>query len=190
MVIKRNEEYLNNLADCSVSGNFAEMMKRQWLVVICETVACVAKGQVQGVVVDMSTGVPQRDVVIYTNHNEVDTTDWRGEYRFREPFDWAEARHPRFLSRKLTADEMRADTVRLIPLVNELSEVVITAKRLEISPAIMNGVNAAIAAGAAEAPRGLVNNLDLLAPLARFDRSRRWVSKKERRRQKEILDNY
>ena len=156
-------------------------------VFLCLT--ATAEGQVRGIVADMSTGVPQRDVIIYTNHNEVDTTDWKGEYVFKEPFEWAEASHPRFLKRKVTIDEMKADTIRLIPLVNELSEVVITAKRLEIAPAIMMGVAQAIAEGAALAPKG-VATFDFFAPLARFDKSRRWVSKKERRKQKEVLDNY
>ena len=157
------------------------------IVFLCTKV--VAEGQVRGIVVDMSTGVPQRDVIIYTNHNEVDTTDWKGEYVFKEPFEWAEASHPRFLKRKVTIDEMKADTLRLLPLVNELSEVVVTAKRLEIAPAIMMGVAQAIAEGAAMAPKGLAT-FDFFAPLARFDKSRRWVSKKERKRQREALENY
>ena len=148
-----------------------------------------AWSQVEGVVTDMSTGVPQRDVVIYTNHNEADTTNWQGSYHLAKPFEWAVFRHPRFLERRVKAEEMRADTVRLIPLVNELSEVVVTAKRRNISPGVMEGIGDAIATGAAEAPKGIAS-FDFFAPLARFDRSRRWVSKKERRRQKEILDNY
>ena len=147
-----------------------------------------ARAQLRGIVVDLSTGVPQRDVIIFTNHNEVDTTDWKGEYVFSEPFEWAEARHPRFLSRRMTAEEMR-DTVGLIPLVNELSEVVVTARRIVISPGVFAGLGGAVAAGAAEAPHGIVS-FDFFAPLARFDKSRRWVSKKERRHQKEVLDNY
>lgn len=157
------------------------------IVFLCTMVA--AEGQVRGIVVDMSTGVPQRDVIIYTNQNEVDTTDWKGEYVFKEPFEWAEASHPRFLTRKVTIDEMKADTLRLLPLVNELSEVVITAKRLEIAPAITMGIAQAAAEGGAMAPKGLAT-FDFFAPLARFDKSRRWVSKKERKRQREALENY
>lgn len=168
------------------------MMRRMVIVLAVLAAACwgqKALAQAKGVVVDLSTGVPQRDVVIYTNHNEVDTTDWKGEYELRQPFEWAVLRHPRFMKRRAKAEEMRADTLGMIPLVNELSDVVITAKAPRISEGFFRGLDQEIAIGAASAPKGLAT-FDFFAPLARFDRSKRWVSKKERRKQKEILDNY
>lgn len=80
--------------------------------------------QWSGVVVNMETGVPIRDVHIFTNYNKMVTTDYRGRYTLEEPFTSVTITHGKFLQLSLKREELR-DTIALLPSANSIGEVVI-----------------------------------------------------------------
>ena len=80
--------------------------------------------QWSGVIVNMETGVPIRDVHIFTNYNKMVTTDYRGQYTLEEPFTSVTITHGKFLQLSLKREELR-DTIALLPSANSIGEVVI-----------------------------------------------------------------
>ena len=80
--------------------------------------------QWSGVIVNMETGVPIRDVHIFTNYNKMVTTDYRGRYTLEEPFTSVTITHGKFLQLSLKREELR-DTIALLPSANSIGEVVI-----------------------------------------------------------------
>lgn len=83
-----------------------------------------AHAQWSGVIVNMETGVPIRDVHIFTNYNKMVTTDYRGRYTLEEPFTSVTITHGKFLQLTLKREELR-DTIALLPSANSIGEVVI-----------------------------------------------------------------
>ena len=164
------------------------MPTRDFLIALLLMAADGCNAQTRGVVADIVTRVPLRDVRVISDANEVDSTNYRGEFALKKPFSNIRLGHKKYLSRMLDADELRGDTVYMIPLVSELSEVVVTGRAPRISKGFFSGMDEAVAAGAAMAPGGI--KFDFFAPLARFDRSKRYVSKKKRKHQQEVLENY
>ena len=80
--------------------------------------------QWSGVIVNMETGVPIRDVHIFTNYNNMVTTDYRGRYTLEEPITSVTITHGKFLQLSLKREELR-DTIALLPSANSIGEVVI-----------------------------------------------------------------
>lgn len=80
--------------------------------------------QWSGVIVNMETGVPIRDVHIFTNYNKMVTTDYRGRYTLEEPFTSVTITHGKFLQLSLKREELR-DTIALLPSADSIGEVVI-----------------------------------------------------------------
>lgn len=80
--------------------------------------------QWSGVIVNMETGVPIREVHIFTNYNKMVTTDYRGRYTLEEPFTSVTITHGKFLQLTLKREELR-DTIALLPSANSIGEVVI-----------------------------------------------------------------
>ena len=92
------------------------------------TLPTVALAQKKGLIVNMTDGVPIRDVKIYTNTNTVTTTNWKGEFTIDKYFTSITITHPNYLSLTLNLYEM-TDTIELIPNYHTLDEVVIYGKR-------------------------------------------------------------
>lgn len=88
----------------------------------------MAMAQRKGVIVNMTDGVPIRDVKIYTNTNTVAKTNWRGEYSIDKYFTSVTITHKDYLSLTLNLYEMR-DTIELIPKFHTLDEVVVYGER-------------------------------------------------------------
>ncbi len=80
--------------------------------------------QWSGVIVNMETGIPIRDVHIFTNYNKMVTTDYRGQYTLPEPFTSVTITHGKFLQLTLKREELR-DTIALLPSANSIGEVVV-----------------------------------------------------------------
>lgn len=89
--------------------------------------------QRHGVIANAETGVPLRDVAVYTNAGTTAVTDWRGEYRILVPFTSATIVKPDFVSLTVDAAEM-TDTLYLLPRLNSLAEVVVWGKRRRYDP--------------------------------------------------------
>lgn len=140
--------------------------------------------QTDGVVADMSSHKPLRDVIIITDRGTRVTTDYRGHFSLGGSYGGASIMRKGYMKRNMTAAEMRRDTIFLIPDINTLQGVEIVAPsdgRTALKKSIESDIKAL-----PKAPKGgLTFDFGSL-----FDRSKRRVSKKERARQKQILDNY
>lgn len=88
----------------------------------------MAMAQKKGVIINMETGDPVRDVKIYTNTNKTATTDWRGQFSIKDYFTSVTITHPNYLSLTLNLYEM-TDTIEILPRFNTLEEVVVYGKR-------------------------------------------------------------
>ena len=55
-------------------------MKRLLCICILVLLLTVASAQTHGVIADIETGLPIRDVKIYTNTNKVAITNWLGDF--------------------------------------------------------------------------------------------------------------
>lgn len=103
-------------------------MKALFLFLLSILPAVTAMAQKKGLIVNMTDGVPVRDVKIYTNTNTVTTTNWKGEYSIDKYFTSVTITHPDYLSLTLNLYEM-TDTIELIPKYHTLDEVVVYGKR-------------------------------------------------------------
>ena len=153
---------------------------------LCQHVLCTA--QTKGVIADMESRKPLRDVTVHSSANEIVKTNYLGRFVLISTFTSVTITCKGFLSRTLNRDEMQRDTIFLLPRMSELDEVVIYAK----APKIGFDLKSLTKDASLSAPRsgGIGAGFDFFKPLERFDRSKRYVSRKQRRKQKEILDNY
>lgn len=90
--------------------------------------ASKGSAQVSAVVIDMQTGLPVRDVNVYTNKNYETKTDWHG--RFNLPYDFESITISNFdyLQRVLKRDEL-TDTIGIVPMAHMLEGVTIWGNR-------------------------------------------------------------
>lgn len=145
----------------------------------------------QWVVANIETGVPIRDVLVYTDDGQEAHTAWDGTFAMCESFATATFVHSKFERRVMYGGEAEGDTIWLIPSEGALNEVIIYGQRRDKSKQmnlLMSPVEAQLAQGA---PQGF-NPLGLLA-LA-YDaiwgkKARNRKAMKEQKR-KMILDNY
>jgi len=151
---------------------------------ICCWMSHPVMAQSSGVVAAMDTRKPLRDVSIRLNDSCSVTTDWRGHYKIARAYAGATLVCKGYMVCRLTAKEMQRDTVFLIPLEVTLAGVEIKAPKSDIAGAkyISKEELKMVASG-----KPSLATFDFFAL---FDRRQRHVSKKERLRQKRILDNY
>lgn len=141
-----------------------------------------AVAQVRGVIADMETGTPVRGVKIYTNTKYIAQTDWAGRFRLDRPYSSVTIVHGKYVSLTLSKEEMR-DTIRLLPRLNQLQEVVVWGKRPKPHPqAIDKAKLQEIMRDYTPHPSGFSFNFFSL-----FSRKR---SKIDDPKNREILDNY
>ena len=76
------------------------------------------------VVVDMETGVPQRDVRVRWDRNHETHTIWDGSFTVDSVRDSLEIFKYGYMTRKMKTKEL-TDTIGILPTFNKLSEVVI-----------------------------------------------------------------
>lgn len=137
-----------------------------------------------GLVADMSSRKPLRDAVIMTDGGERVTTDYRGQFVLSGKFRGATILCKGYIKRNITAEEMQRDTIFLIPNINTLKGVEIIAPNDGMG-ALKRSMDSEAKAIPIKPKTGFSFDFFSL-----FDRSKRRVSKKERERQKRILDNY
>lgn len=140
--------------------------------------------QTDGVVADMSSHKPLRDVIIITDRDTRVTTDYRGHFSLCGSYGGATIMRKGYMKRNMTAAEMRRDTIFLIPDINTLQGVEIVAPS-DGRVALKKSIESEMKALPKVPKSGWSFDFGSL-----FDRSKRRVSKKERARQKQILDNY
>ena len=103
---------------------YVRIMANKLLIFLLSLYCTTAHAQWSGVIVNMETGVPIRDVHIFTNYNKMATTDYRGQYTLEEPFTSVTITHGKFLQLTLKREELR-DTIALLPSANTIGEVVV-----------------------------------------------------------------
>ena len=108
-----------------VEQQHAQAKMTRLIFLILVLLSCTTSyAQWSGVIVNMETGIPIRDVHIFTNYNKMATTDYRGNYTLEEPFTSVTITHGKFLQLTLKREELR-DTIALLPSANSIGEVVI-----------------------------------------------------------------
>lgn len=149
------------------------------LLVLFLSAACAARAQVKGVVVDIETGLPVRNVKIYTNTNKVATTDWSGHFSLPYSFESVTLSNSNYLQRVMDRSEL-TDTVALLPMAHMLEGVTIYGRKPNYNRFKPNNLDLKLAA---PHPAG-INLLDLFGKL--------FKSKKDKQHEKlmEVLKNY
>lgn len=145
----------------------------------------------QWVVANIETGVPIRDVLVYTDDGQEAHTIWDGTFAMRESYAAATFVHPKFERRVMYGGEAEGDTIWLIPSEGALNEVIIYGQRRDKSKQmnlLMSPVDAQLAQGA---PQGF-NPLGLfaLAYDAIWGKKARHRKAMKEQKRKMILDNY
>lgn len=159
-------------------------MTRRFLIILSVFTAVRVAAQSGAVVADMSSRKPLRDALVVTDGGEKVATDYRGRFALSGSYRGASVICKGYLRRNMTADEMRRDTIFLIPEVKTLSgvEIVLPGDGLStLKQSFMSEKS-----NVPVKPKSAIS-FDFFGI---FDKSKRRVSKKERERQKRILDNY
>ena len=82
------------------------------------------------VVVDASTGVPIRNVIVYLDYTASVSTTYDGKFLLNHKhFDELKLRHPAYLERIMLPEEIVSDTIRMLPKTKVLSEVVVIGEK-------------------------------------------------------------
>lgn len=103
-------------------------MRKIYIILLCFFLCLEIMAQVRGVVVDIETRVPVRDVTISLNTNKSTVTKWDGSFLIDNDFGSATFTRSGYLSRTMNKEEIR-DTVFLLPSGRTLAEVVVYAKK-------------------------------------------------------------
>ncbi len=150
------------------------------LLLVFAFIAGTLRAQVNGVVVDIETGLPVRNVKVYTNTNKVATTDWSGHFQLPYGFQSITLSNSNYLQRVMDREEL-TDTIALLPMAHMLEGVTIWGRRPNYSNRF--GMNKMDLKLAAPHPAGL-NLLDLFGKL--------FTSKKEKQHDKlmDVLEKY
>ena len=79
-------------------------------------------------VASLETKTPQRDIKVRIDNGPEITTPWNGEFEVPDSFKRIDFSHPKFQRRYVLYNEVRGDTIYLIPIRNAINEVVIYGK--------------------------------------------------------------
>ena len=151
-----------------------------FIIIITIYLSQSVKAQVRGVIISIDDGLPVRDVNIFTDNGKKYTTNWMGEFYIYTDFKSATISHGKYLSITLTKEEMN-DTIRLLPRLTTLGEVVVWGKRPFVRDKIKSWTKDAKDYGTH--PSGISFNL--------FDLFRKkTMNKKEREKHDYIIKNY
>ncbi|MCR5077026.1 MAG: hypothetical protein K6A82_03200 [Prevotella sp.] len=137
--------------------------------------------QRKGVILNMETGVPLKDVRIYTNNGQIDTTDYTGFYYIPYKFSSITIVKADFVSLTLDVYEM-TDTIELLPRFNTLNEVVIWGKRHKMTFDTKRALK--------DVPNYYTPKSGMNFDFFSLFRSRTGLSREERRKHDEIIKNY
>ena len=89
------------------------------------------------VVVNMETGVPVRDVLVYTDNGQGAKTAWDGTFRIEKAFRRVSFTHGGYVKRIMDVEEMQGDTIALLPNMLAMGEVVIWGHRRNMTASII-----------------------------------------------------
>lgn len=147
--------------------------------------------RMSGIVADLLTRIPQRDVQIHLNTNKTVTTPWDGSYSISDTtFTSATVVKSGYLARNMNREEF-SDTIFLLPTERLLGEVVVIGHNRSSGMSLsLNSVDAAlIAAGQNQS----FNPLGLLAYIAGklgIIPDLKAKARRKKEKMKAIIDNY
>lgn len=144
------------------------------------------------VVVNIETGVPIRDVLVYTDDGQEAHSIWDGTFPLSAGFEALTLSHPRFEKRVMLREEVAKDTIALIPNQFAIHEVIIYGQRRDKTKQMniaMSPIEAQLAQAAQQKgfnPLGLL----VLGYDAIWGKKIRHRKEMEKQKRKMILDNY
>lgn len=77
------------------------------------------------VVINIETGVPIRDILVYTNDNQKTQSIWDGTFSLCNSFKSMTLTHPAYEKRVVYKDKIKNDTIFMLPNSYALDEVII-----------------------------------------------------------------
>ena len=92
-----------------------------WLMLWCSEVFAQRKL----VVASLESKAPQRDIKVRVDNGDEIVTPWSGEIEVPDSFKRITLSHPRFQHRYVLHDELKNDTIYLIPTLHAIDEVVV-----------------------------------------------------------------
>lgn len=104
---------------------FAAMKLESGITFLLLMVTSMTTAQIKGVVINMETGIPARQVLVYSDKCEQVETAWDGTFQLNDTtFHRLTLGNGEFVSRVMYREEL-TDTIALIPNLNALCEVVV-----------------------------------------------------------------
>lgn len=92
-----------------------------WLMLWCSEVFAQRKL----VVASLESKAPQRDIKVRVDNGDEIVTPWNGEIEVPDSFKRITVSHPKFQHRYVLHDELKNDTIYLIPTLHAIDEVVV-----------------------------------------------------------------
>ena len=92
-----------------------------WLLLWCSEVFAQRKL----VVASLESKAPQRDIKVRVDNGDEIVTPWSGEIEVPDSFKRITLSHPKFQHRYVLHDELKNDTIYLIPTLHAIDEVVV-----------------------------------------------------------------
>ena len=103
-------------------------MYRLYLIVLFMLWAAGLMAQRRLVVASLESKAPQRDIKVRIDNGNEFLTPWNGEIEVPDSFMRISFSHPKFQHRYVLHDELRNDTIFLIPALHAVDEVVVFGK--------------------------------------------------------------
>lgn len=150
-------------------------------------IGCMAQ-TTRGVVIDVETHKPLRDVEIIINGSYVNkaNTDYKGEFFITGKVDNLTFCREGYEYRKMLATELK-DTIDLLPNYNKLTEVLVIGRKPGVHMPVLSLIAGQLKAMPAP-PRTSVAEGDFLGWLKVFEKGH--VSAKKRRQRMKAIENY
>lgn len=145
-----------------------------------------------GIVADLLTRIPQRDVQIHLNTNKTVTTPWDGTYSISDSaFTSATVVKSGYLTRKMNREEF-SDTIFLLPTEKLLGEVVVIGHKRNLNDIFtpMNSTDAALIAAGQNLSFNPLGLLVFIVDKLGIIPERKTKAERKREKRKAILENY
>jgi hypothetical protein len=156
-------------------------MSRVHILLLTLAISLPGKAQWKGVITNIETGVPLRDVTIYTDDQQKAVTNYKGEYQLKETFKSVTISHGQFLKVTIPREEM-TDTIALLPRLTTIGEVVVWGEMPRVGVSTEEIAQDASAYGA-HSPGMSFDFFSLFY-------KKHHMNKKQRQRHEEIIKEY
>lgn len=104
-------------------------MNRLYFIAVIWLCCVGGRAQRKLVVASLESKTPQRDVQVRIDNGPEIRTPWNGQIEVPDSFRRIDFCHPKFQRRYVLRDELKSDTVFLIPTLHAIDEVVILGER-------------------------------------------------------------